>query len=84
MKHIGFWIAGVGAVVVAALALVAVSIWESDGGLAMSVHGYIALGLGALFTFGLTAGLMALVFYSSRRGYDDEAGHPDGPDDRIA
>ena len=82
MQHLGFWISGAGAVVAATLALFAVWIWEGQGGPAMSIHGYIALGLGALFTFALTAGLMALVFYSSRRGYDDEAGSPDDPNDR--
>jgi len=38
-------------------------------------HGYMALGLGAAVTILLWVGLMRLVFYSSRRGYDDEAGH---------
>jgi len=38
-------------------------------------HGYMALGLGAGVTILLWVGLMSLVFYSSRRGYDDEAGH---------
>ena len=40
----------------------------------MSLHGYIALGLGVGLSILLWVGLMALVFYSSRRGYDDEAG----------
>lgn len=70
-------------VLVAALAVFAVWNWETSGGPAVSIHGYIALALGALFTFALTAGLMALVFYSSRHGYDDEAGTPDDIDDRI-
>lgn len=70
-------------ILVAGLAVFLVWSWETSGGPAMSVHGYIALGLGALFTFALTAGLMALVFYSSRHGYDDEAGHPDEIDERV-
>jgi hypothetical protein len=37
----------------------------------MSVHGWIALTLGVLFSIILGCGLMALVFYSSRRGYDE-------------
>jgi hypothetical protein len=72
------------AVVVAAIAILAAGSFEAAGGPAMSIHGYIALGLGALFTFGLTAGLMALVFYSSRQGYDDEAAKPDEIDDRLS
>ena len=37
----------------------------------MSVHGYIAMILGIVFSLGLGCGLMALMFYSSRHGYDD-------------
>lgn len=70
-------------ILVAGLAVFLVWSGEAPGGPAMSVHGYIALGLGALFTFALTAGLMALVFYSSRHGYDDEAGTVDEIDERI-
>src|SRR5262249_55542479 len=39
----------------------------------MSVHGWIALTLGVLFSLIVGCGLMALVFYSSRRGYDERA-----------
>ncbi|GBD41976.1 hypothetical protein HRbin39_01363 [bacterium HR39] len=41
----------------------------------MGLHGWIALALGALVTLLLGGGLMALVFHSARRGYDDRAGH---------
>jgi len=37
----------------------------------MSVHGWIALGLGVAGTVGLGWGLMALAFRSSREGWDD-------------
>ena len=37
----------------------------------MSVHGWIALMLCTLFTLGLGGGLMALVFHSANKGYDD-------------
>ena len=40
----------------------------------MSMHGYIAMALGIGFTLVVGIGLMALVFYSSRKGYDDEVG----------
>jgi uncharacterized membrane protein YidH (DUF202 family) len=37
----------------------------------MPSAGYVALGFGALITVLVGVGLMALVFYSSRRGYDE-------------
>jgi hypothetical protein len=40
-------------------------------GEAMPGNGYIALALGAVFSLIVGCGLMALVFYSSRRGYDE-------------
>jgi hypothetical protein len=41
--------------------------WTMDQGVQMSTHGYIAMTLGIFFGIGL----MALIFYSSRAGYDD-------------
>jgi hypothetical protein len=37
----------------------------------MSIHGWIALGLGTFLSLAVGGGLMALVFYSARKGYDD-------------
>jgi len=37
----------------------------------MSGHGWFAMGLGVGFSILVGAGLMALVFFSARRGYDD-------------
>jgi len=34
-------------------------------------HGWIALSLGSVLSLAVGGGLMALVFYSSRRGFDD-------------
>jgi hypothetical protein len=34
---------------------------------------YVAMVLGVLFSIVIGTGLMALLFYSSRRGYDDRA-----------
>lgn len=53
--------------------------WIALEGVAISTHGMIALGLGVFLTFALGAGLMFLVFYSSRRGYDepDRSSPPD-------
>jgi hypothetical protein len=47
--------------------------WSEIGEVEIGWHGLIALGLGAVFTFLLGAGLMALMFLSSRRGYDERA-----------
>jgi hypothetical protein len=60
--------------------------WQEMGEVEISRHGLIALGLGALATLALGAGLMALVFFSNRRGYDDQAyrpGDPPQPPDRA-
>lgn len=40
-------------------------------GTEMSIHGWIAMWIGVVLSMALGAGLMALVFYSARRGYDD-------------
>jgi hypothetical protein len=56
--------------------------WQEMGDVEISRHGLIALGLGAVATFALGAGLMALVFFSNRRGYDDQAYRPDDPPHR--
>jgi hypothetical protein len=37
----------------------------------MPVEGYIAMTLGIVFSLVVGCGLMALVFYSSRHGYDE-------------
>ena len=49
----------------------ALDAWRALEDTAISVHGWIALGAGVLVTFALGAGLMFLVFYSNRKGYDD-------------
>ena len=40
-------------------------------GAAMPADGYIALGLGVGFSLIVGCGLMGLLFYSSRHGYDE-------------
>ena len=44
-----------------------VTVWQSSEGVEMSGHGWIALGLGTFFSLLIGCGLMALMFYSSRR-----------------
>jgi hypothetical protein len=39
----------------------------------MSKHGWIALGLGTVFSLVIGCGLMALMFFSSRSGHDEAA-----------
>jgi hypothetical protein len=46
----------------------------------MSVHGWIALGLGTFLSLGVGGGLMALVFYSARKGYDERIDVDTDPD----
>lgn len=38
----------------------------------MSMHGYIALCLGVFFSLLIGCGLMGMLFYSSRHGYDEQ------------
>ena len=59
-----------GGLLVAALA-VTLFLWLDLGEVDIGIHGMIAMGLGIVLTLGLGVGLMALVFYSSRHGYDD-------------
>ena len=48
--------------------------WTSLDGVAMSLSGIFAMVLGIVFSLALGGGLMFLVFYSSRHGYDDDVG----------
>ncbi len=48
--------------------------WKMAGNAPMSLHGYVAMGLGVVLSILLGGGLMALAFHSSRRGYDDDQG----------
>jgi cation transporter-like permease len=67
-------------VVLALLALLAVTLgwavyaWNAID-VEMSVHGYVAMILGIVFSLLVGCGLMALVFYSSRHGYDEPPDH---------
>jgi cation transporter-like permease len=65
------------AVLAGVLAVVA-EMWTGIGNSGISTAGWVAMTLGVLFTLVLGVGLMALVFISSRRGYDE----PDRPPDR--
>ena len=45
--------------------------WIAIEGPPMPPEGRLAMGLGIVFSLIVGCGLMALVFYSSRHGYDD-------------
>jgi hypothetical protein len=74
--------------IAALLAILAGAIWFAAQGwmslesTSMPVGGYIAMALGIVFSLVVGVGLMMLVFYSNRRGYDEPARRvdPDDPD----
>ena len=51
----------------------AITVWTSSNDVPMSKHGWIALGLGTVFSLVIGCGLMALMFFSSRSGHDEVA-----------
>ena len=51
--------------------ILAVSTWTSTSGVVISKEGWIALSLGTFFSLIVGGGLITLVFYSSRHGYDE-------------
>jgi hypothetical protein len=72
-------------ILVPLVALLAVSVWfmiyawGAIDGPPVPTEGKVAMGLGVFFSIVVGCGLMALVFYSSRHGYD-EGGHYDSAD----
>jgi len=63
--------------------LLAASLWfvgsawvQFDGGIPL--YGYVAIAGGVLMSLLVGGGLMALVFYSNRHGYDDLSGGDGG------
>ena len=72
LTHRKAWItAGIAIVVVLIVVGASVLNWHVIGDTGIDLNGWIALFLGVLMTFAVGIGLMALVFISSRRGYDD-------------
>ena len=66
--------------VTALFALLALSVWFAAyawthlGGDPLPTYGYVAIAGGVVVSLVVGGGLMALVFYSSRHGYDDLSG----------
>jgi hypothetical protein len=78
---------------VLALAVLAVMgyAWGSMRDVEMSAAGYVALATGVVLSFGVGTGLMFLMFYSNRRGFDEPPQMPmangddaDQPFDRVS
>jgi Zn-dependent protease with chaperone function len=53
-------------------------VWASMPNTELGGHGIAALILGIVGSLVVGCGLMGLVFYSSRRGYDDRVRYDDG------
>jgi hypothetical protein len=81
VKQAGNWIAIIGAIVAVAM-VAAVSVWNWDiiGNSGIDLNGWIALILGVSATLAVGVGLMALIFISNRRGYDEPPGKDAGKD----
>jgi hypothetical protein len=66
------WVAAViAAAVVLIIGIVIAAEWTGIGDSDISGTGWVAMGLGVIVTLALGVGLMALVFISNRRGYDE-------------
>lgn len=79
MSKLGITVAAVLSLSMVALAVYS---WASLGDVTMDASGYLALVLGGLATLGLGVALMALLFYSNRKGFDEDAASPFPHDDR--
>ena len=51
----------------------AIGLWTSVEGPPMPTSGYVAMWFGIALSLVIGCGLMVLMFYSSRHGYDDRA-----------
>ena len=78
MKSTFSWAAvAVACAVVLVVGFLIGALWIGIGDSEISGAGWLAMGLGVVVTLALGIGLMALVFISNRRGYD-EIGRRDG------
>jgi hypothetical protein len=69
------WLAVFGSALAMAV-VIAISVWNWNviGNSGIDLNGWIALVVGVLATLAVGVGLMALVFISNRRGYDEPPG----------
>jgi hypothetical protein len=75
-------LATAGLLIVFSLVFIGLYAWFSFGDMAMTAGGYIALALGSVGAIALAVGLMSLVFFSNRYGYDEQVGRGDSPENR--
>jgi hypothetical protein len=78
MKSTLSWVAAaIAGAVVLVIGFFIAAQWAGLGDSEISGAGWLAMGLGVIVTLALGIGLMALIFISNRRGYD-EIGRRDG------
>lgn len=58
---------------VGAIIALIVPMWVMTAGVSLPAAGWSAIVLMVVFCFAVGGGLMFLIFYSARRGYDDDA-----------
>ena len=72
-RKLNIFVIGIAAIALIGACLGSVYGWEKMGQVELGVHGWVALIAGAFGTIVLGCGLMALSFYSSRSGHDEDA-----------
>lgn len=72
-RKLNIFVIGIAAIALIGACLGSVYVWEKMGQVELGVHGWVALIAGAFGTIVLGCGLMALSFYSSRSGHDEDA-----------
>jgi hypothetical protein len=70
----GYVILGAALLVAAIFALI-VPMWVATAGIGMPAAGWGAVILMVIFCFAVGGGLMFLIFYSARKGYDERVDH---------
>ena len=72
MRKRAVWLAvGIAAAAIITVAAVVAGLWNEVGDSEITPAGWAAMALGVLLTLALGIGLMALVFISHRRGFDE-------------
>lgn len=68
-------VAALGALLIGAVIAIVLA-WQSAH-VEISIFGWVVIGIGAVLAIALGGGLMALSFYSARRGFDDRLNDQD-------